>query len=126
MNEKDDGGVLVGKWAWPYPGGTLPTLWTGSAPILQAFHRSGGVPVKYGQCWVFAGVVNTVLRALGVPARPVTNYSSAHDTDGSCTVDLYFSTDETKRLQDLERDSVWFERSLAKNGDRVTDLLGGA
>ena len=42
---------------------------------------------RYGQCWVFSGVVTTVCRALGLPCRSVTNFSSAHDTNNSLTVD---------------------------------------
>lgn len=43
--------------------------------------------VKYGQCWVFSGIVTTLLRAIGIPARSVTNFESAHDNDCSMTVD---------------------------------------
>lgn len=53
------------------------------------YYREGGNPVKYGQCWVYAGVAVTLARALGFAARPITAYASAHDTDKSLTIDKY-------------------------------------
>ena len=32
---------------------------TGSAAILEQYIANRGTPVKYGQCWVFPGVVTT-------------------------------------------------------------------
>ncbi|XP_074423992.1 protein-glutamine gamma-glutamyltransferase K [Larus michahellis] len=104
VNSLDDNGVLVGNWTGDYGQGTNPSAWAGSVAILRAFHRTG--PVRYGQCWVFAGVMTTVLRCLGLPTRTVTNYNSAHDTDVSLTTDIYF--DENMRpLERLNTDSVW-------------------
>ncbi|XP_050397106.1 annulin [Patella vulgata] len=105
VNAPDDGGVLVGNWSGDYKGGKPPLSWTGSAPILEEFYRTK-MPVKFGQCWVFSGVLTTICRALGIPARSVTNFSSAHDTDGSVSIDIYFNSDgfiEEKR----NVDSVW-------------------
>ncbi|NXG90396.1 TGM1 glutamyltransferase, partial [Stercorarius parasiticus] len=105
VNSLDDNGVLVGNWTGDYAQGTNPSAWAGSVAILLAFHRTG--PVRYGQCWVFAGVMTTVLRCLGLPTRTVTNYNSAHDTDVSLTTDIYF--DENMRpLERLNTDSVWY------------------
>ncbi|XP_043209562.1 hemocyte protein-glutamine gamma-glutamyltransferase-like isoform X1 [Amphibalanus amphitrite] len=89
-SENEGGGVLEARWNGQYEGGVSPWTWTGSVRILEQFLRSGGATVKYGQCWVFAGLLTTVCRALGIPCRPVTNFVSAHDTDGTLTVDKFF------------------------------------
>lgn len=51
-------------------------------------------------------VLNSVARAVGIPSRIVSNYSSAHDTQASLTVD-YFVDDEGKSLEYLNSDSIW-------------------
>ena len=47
----------------------------------------------------------TVMRALGVPTRSVTNFDSAHDTDASMTID--FHTTEEGDMIDYLNDSIW-------------------
>ncbi|XP_057271273.1 protein-glutamine gamma-glutamyltransferase K, partial [Pezoporus wallicus] len=105
VNSLDDNGVLVGNWTGRYEQGTNPSAWAGSVQILRGF-LSTGAPVRYGQCWVFAGVVTTVLRCLGLPTRTVTNYNSAHDTDVSLTTDIYLD-ESMKPMERLNTDSVW-------------------
>lgn len=46
------------------------------------------------------------MRCLGVPARSVTNYDSAHDTDNNCTFDKYFDKD-MNYLDEESDDSCW-------------------
>ncbi|XP_076469989.1 hemocyte protein-glutamine gamma-glutamyltransferase-like, partial [Babylonia areolata] len=104
VNVQDEGGVLYGNWSGDYKGGKPPLSWTGSAPILEQFYRDK-TPVKYGQCWVFSGVLTTVCRALGIPARSITNFESAHDADNTVTVDYHFDADGT--AMDDDDDSVW-------------------
>lgn len=108
VNVQDDYGVLVGNWSGNYEDGTSPSVWRGSGRILQEYYRSGGQPVRYGQCWVFSGVLLSVLRILGIPARSVTNFSSAHDTNRNRTIDEYYDEDGEK-LSYLSSgsDSVW-------------------
>lgn len=105
VNSPDDSGVIEGNWSGDYQGGEPPTKWAGSKIILQQFYKTQK-PVKFGQCWVFAGVLTTVCRALGIPSRVVTNFSSAHDTHQSLTIDI-FCDEEGKILDDLTRDSIW-------------------
>ncbi|XP_046990643.1 hemocyte protein-glutamine gamma-glutamyltransferase-like [Schistocerca americana] len=93
VNSNDDRGLLWGRWRGPYAEGTAPHAWTGSVAILEQYLRSGGRPVRYGQCWVFAAATVTVCRALGLPCRSITNYVSAHDTNRSLTLDKYFTRD---------------------------------
>ncbi|XP_062250659.1 protein-glutamine gamma-glutamyltransferase K-like isoform X2 [Platichthys flesus] len=106
INSPDDGGVLEGNWSGNYNGGNSPTMWSGSVEILKQYQTSSGTPVKFGQCWVFAGVFTTVLRCLGIPSRTVTNYSSAHDTDVSLTTDVYLD-ENLDPLAHLNADSIW-------------------
>ncbi len=58
VNSVNENGILTGRWDGNYEDGTRPFEWTGSVPILEEYMESGK-PVKYGQCWVFAGVVAT-------------------------------------------------------------------
>lgn len=59
LNSQDDKGVMVGNWSGDYSGGTAPTAWTGSPEILLKYVNKGYEPVRFAQCWVFAGVMNT-------------------------------------------------------------------
>ncbi|XP_072320520.1 protein-glutamine gamma-glutamyltransferase 2-like [Eucyclogobius newberryi] len=88
-----DSGVLWGKWDNKYSGGESPMFWTGSVDILRRWDRSDCAPVKFGQCWVFAAVACSVARALGIPCRVVTNYTSAHDSNANLLIEHYVNED---------------------------------
>ncbi|XP_066240325.1 protein-glutamine gamma-glutamyltransferase E [Saccopteryx leptura] len=105
INGNDDSGVLSGNWSGNYTGGLDPRNWNGSVEILKEWKRSGFQPVRYGQCWVFGGTLNTVLRALGIPARVITNFNSAHDTDRNLSVDVFY--DPQGNPLDKSSDSIW-------------------
>ncbi|EGV92446.1 Protein-glutamine gamma-glutamyltransferase 6 [Cricetulus griseus] len=51
------------------------------------------------------GVVQ-VLRCLGIATRVVSNFNSAHDTDGNLSVDKYVDS-YGRTLEDLTEDSMW-------------------
>ncbi|XP_055757556.1 coagulation factor XIII A chain-like [Salvelinus fontinalis] len=105
LNSHDDDGVLVGNWSGDYTYGVAPTSWTGSTEILLNY-SSSKTPVCYAQCWVYAAVFNTFLRCLGIPARVVTNFYSAHDNDGNLKTDVIL--DENGRIdKHRTKDSIW-------------------
>jgi Transglutaminase-like superfamily/Transglutaminase family len=106
VNSQDDNGVLVGRWDTTYPGGVEPWVWSGSGQILRQYLSSGSV--RYGQCWVFGGVLTTLLRCAGIPSRPVTNFNSAHDSDKPVDkiIDRYIKNDGSIDTSQ-SRDSIW-------------------
>ncbi|NXP25048.1 TGM4 glutamyltransferase, partial [Scytalopus superciliaris] len=105
VNANDDRGVLMGNWSGNYRGGTAPMDWIGSVTILQKYYKTKK-PISYGQCWVFAGVLNTVMRCLGVPSRCVSTFNSAHDTEENLRVDVYLN-EAGEKLSSMSLDSVW-------------------
>ncbi|KAL3860580.1 hypothetical protein ACJMK2_010682 [Sinanodonta woodiana] len=102
----EDNGVLVGNmFTNDYSGGRPPTSWSGSIAILSAYVNSirtengnEPVPVKYGQCFVFSGLVTTICRAVGIPCRCVTNYYSGRDNDSSQTIDFNYCIHEERDI----------------------------
>uniref|UniRef100_A0A8C8A7X3 protein-glutamine gamma-glutamyltransferase n=1 Tax=Otus sunia TaxID=257818 RepID=A0A8C8A7X3_9STRI len=105
VNSNDEKGVVEGKWNGKYCSGTNPLQWSGSVTILRKWYRGRYKPVRYGQCWVFAGVMCTVLRSLGIPTRVITNFNSAHDTNINLSIDEYI--DISGKTLHLTEDSVW-------------------
>ncbi|KAM9800711.1 transglutaminase 5, like [Syngnathus typhle] len=105
INCEDDRGVLKGNWSGDFSGGVHASKWTGSGDILRTWAQSGYRPVKYGQCWVFAAVMCTVMRVLGIPCRVVTNFNSAHDTNGNLVIEEFYS--ETGKKLKSTKDSIW-------------------
>ncbi|RWR99715.1 Hemocyte protein-glutamine gamma-glutamyltransferase-like protein, partial [Dinothrombium tinctorium] len=97
-NNGQNNSVLVGRWDGNYgdyraSDGHLikanrPSYWDGSAEILERFLSDPKNPVLYGQCWVFAGLSNTIFRFLGILSRAVTAYDS---DDDNMPFDLYLS-----------------------------------
>ncbi|XP_058521952.1 protein-glutamine gamma-glutamyltransferase Z [Ochotona princeps] len=106
INSNDDSGVLQGNWGEDYSQGVSPLEWNGSVAILRQWSARAGQPVKYGQCWVFASVMCTVMRCLGVPTRVVSNFRSAHNVDGNLTIDTYYDAN-AEMLSTQKRDKIW-------------------
>ncbi|XP_073462415.1 protein-glutamine gamma-glutamyltransferase E-like isoform X2 [Aquarana catesbeiana] len=104
VNSNNENGIIIGNWSGDYGGGVSPTTWNGSAAILRQWMQKG--PVKFGQCWVYAGVLCTALRCLGIPARVIINFQSAHDTDGNLFVDEVYDENGVKDENET-RDSIW-------------------
>ncbi|KPP75236.1 protein-glutamine gamma-glutamyltransferase 2-like [Scleropages formosus] len=124
VNSNDDRGVVSGRWDGEYSDGVPPTRWTGSVPILRSWSSGGAQRVRYGQCWVFSGVACTVLRCLGIPTRCVTNFSSAHDTDGNLTVD-YCYNEQLENVSAGKKDMIWNFHCWVESWMSRDDLLEG-
>ncbi|XP_068120004.1 protein-glutamine gamma-glutamyltransferase 2 isoform X2 [Hyperolius riggenbachi] len=101
----EDGGILYGRWDNNYGDGVNPNTWMGSVDVLRRWRKYGCQPVRYGQCWVFAAVACSVLRCLGIPARVITNYYSAHDTNSNLVVEQYLDSDGNKMSN--QKDMIW-------------------
>ncbi|XP_061217281.1 protein 4.2-like isoform X5 [Neopsephotus bourkii] len=99
-------GILTECGTGQYFNGTPPSKWLGSSPILRQWVASQCKPVHYGQCWVFAAVMCSVLRCLGIPTRVVTGFTWAHNTNSSLSVDEYYDEDGTLLTQDKNA-RVW-------------------
>lgn len=59
VNSNNDQGMVQGQWQGKYGGSTSPLHWRGSVAILHKSFKGRFKPVRYGQCWVFAGVMCT-------------------------------------------------------------------
>ncbi|KAM7421911.1 hypothetical protein PAMA_010132 [Pampus argenteus] len=105
INSQDDNGVLMGRWSGSFGDGVSPTHWNGSHVILQRWFNRGCQPVKYGQCWVFAGVMCSVMRLLGIPCRVITNFQSAHDSNQNLIIDVYHADYGVRERPST--DSIW-------------------
>ncbi|XP_029470560.1 protein-glutamine gamma-glutamyltransferase 5-like isoform X1 [Rhinatrema bivittatum] len=106
INCNDDAGVLQGNWSGKYDNGISPSTWNGSITILRDWMARECQPVKYGQCWVFAAVMCTVMRCLGIPSRVITNFDSAHDTNANLCVDECYDN-YGKKIPNASHDSIW-------------------
>ncbi|NXU15882.1 EPB42 protein, partial [Pardalotus punctatus] len=114
--------ILTEREPGQHNNGIPPSKWLGSSPILRHWIASKCQPVRYGHCWVFAAVLCSVLRCLGIPTRVVTGFTWAHNTKSSLSVDEYYDEDGTLLTQDKSARvwtfHVWNECWMAR-----TDLL---
>lgn len=104
-----------------------PGEWTGTAALFALHVAAGFRRVQYCQCFVYAGVVTTVGRALGIATRPVTNFQSAHDGEANRAIERYFAVDESSGafapVDGPSHDSVWSFHVWNEMHLRRPDLL---
>uniref|UniRef100_A0A8C6AJ75 Transglutaminase-like domain-containing protein n=1 Tax=Monodon monoceros TaxID=40151 RepID=A0A8C6AJ75_MONMO len=77
--------------------------------ILHKSFKGRFKPVRYGQCWVFAGVMSScssLLGCLGISTWVVSKFNLAHDTGRNLSVDKYMDSFGWT-LEDLMEDSMW-------------------
>lgn len=113
LNEDDgDSGVLEGRWGnnrSVYAGGEFPWYWSGSDQIFKTYKKNGWKPVKFGQCWVYGGLLTSHLRAVGIPARTLTNFNSAHDFSKPLDfiIDRYYRINNNGEREWYKGDKNW-------------------
>ena len=140
-----DAGILSGDWSGDYQGegerpedpdavwtsaegkdhpanAQKPTHWNGSVEILSRWAKDGK-PVAYGQCWVFAGITTSLLRCLGIGARQVTNFRSAHDTNGNRMIEEYYDEEGNKVCSSSSSLHTWCAKSCAPSDSSVAPPL---
>lgn len=101
-------GVVQGRWDGEYEDGKPPGYWTGSKEIMDLWQEQGQEPITYGQCWVFACTLNSFMRSLGIPARVVGNFNSAHDVpEGFMRTAYGFEANYDWIINETTADSVW-------------------
>jgi len=104
--------VAKGKWSGSYADGTSPTWWVSSIEILDKFVASKQ-QVKYAQCWVFAGLMATLLRATGIPSRIVSGQRVAvdHTKPADARMMRYWELGkdgQTYHLDESKSDGMWY------------------
>lgn len=63
---------------WSSIGGSLAILKRYRANQINNPDEMNFWTVQFGQCWVMGGILNTVMRTLGIPSTQIINYASAH------------------------------------------------
>ena len=84
----------------------MPSVGSLAAPSQLV---SGYASTFCPRCHVNATVHFTfvsVLRSLGIPSRPITNFASAHDTDANRAIDFYFDRNYDE-ISHMSADSIW-------------------
>lgn len=119
----DNTGILQNCYSGHYGGGTHPCKWNGSPYIIQKYFRTRSA-VKFGQCWISCGVAITLLRALGIPCRPVTCYEAATHSKKLGQVNRYF-TPEGDPIHELEDGHIWCYHVLCECWMTRNDLPFG-
>lgn len=86
-NHQDDNGILYGKWGGKMSPSTHPSRWRNTSHVFNARVKTGK-PVKYGQCWVYAEILTSVFRYLGIPARTIYSRNARIDRGEDGGIDI--------------------------------------
>lgn len=73
----------------------------------------GKAPFNLYRFMGFLYALCTVLRCLGIPARNITNFDSAHDTDGNLSLD-YLVDEDLQIIKKGHLDSSWYTTAKKK------------
>lgn len=91
-----------------------PTDWSGTTSVISMWNHLNPNPspngvmtkVQFGQCFVYGAVLTSFGRSVGLPARTVSNFQSAHDYDENRAIDSFYTNTWTK-VGGITSDSVW-------------------
>ena len=91
-----------------------PDHWVSMTDLIDLHVKLGYKNVQYCQCFVYAGLMTTLGRALGMATRPVSTFQSAHDTEKNRAIEKFFVINEEAdgafdpvKDHDISTDSVW-------------------
>jgi len=126
-------GVLEGRWAQFFLPNKSPFFWKSSGQIFTKWMSAGPpyTPVQYGQCWVFSGISTSLLRAAGIPARPVSSIGTAIDNttgpDGHIDSFYSYSPATMKYSRNFAKavDGTWNYHVWTECWMKRPDLAGG-
>lgn len=97
--------MIIGKWGNFTKDEKHPSSWTNSGDILKQYFKTKS-PVEYGQCWVFAHVLVSLYRTLGIPCRAISNMPSAHPNNGRLVVKKCID-DQNNEVDAFPQDATW-------------------
>lgn len=124
-SENNEKGIVEGRWDYNFPGGIRPTAWRGSESIFTIYLLTE-TPVKYGQCWVFSGLLTSLFRACGLPSRPVTAYECGLDGNQDGFLDFNLEVNGTEiRFVPSGMDGIWNFHVWTEVWMDRPDLLAG-
>ncbi|KII68221.1 Protein-glutamine gamma-glutamyltransferase 5 [Thelohanellus kitauei] len=87
VNANDDRGLLVGNWH-EVKDGVPATQWTRAIDIYTKYLVTG-MPVKWGQCFVFAMMLTSMCRNVGIVCRAVSGFDIGHDNNKNGIIEVY-------------------------------------
>ncbi|XP_033115371.1 coagulation factor XIII A chain-like [Anneissia japonica] len=107
LNGHHEYGVMECRWDNKYSFGVPPATWNSSRRILEEYMKTQR-PVRYGQCWTLAGLLTTMCRCIGIPARCVTSFNCNHDAEKNTSVNIYFDSNSNQPIENMNDQSLWF------------------
>ncbi|CAF1023033.1 unnamed protein product [Didymodactylos carnosus] len=80
--------------------------WSSSTAVLKQYLEQNAKSVQNGKDWIYAAILCTLCRSLGIPCRVVTVYKAAYDADGNMSSDIHWNQRQ-QSLKQLNRDVTW-------------------
>eukprot|EP01002_Notosolenus_urceolatus_P013961 NODE_503_length_2026_cov_12.111786_g398_i0.p1 GENE.NODE_503_length_2026_cov_12.111786_g398_i0~~NODE_503_length_2026_cov_12.111786_g398_i0.p1 ORF type:complete len:657 (-),score=142.85 NODE_503_length_2026_cov_12.111786_g398_i0:54-1775(-) len=125
-----DGGLAIGSWQSSFAQDVAPERFTRSTQLFEEYLETGK-PVKYVQCWIYAAVLVSMLRALGIPSRLISAFKVCHDATADGAIDRVsdlqgrptaFSVNGEHGKVRSSADSIWTFHCFSEAWFRRDDL----